>query len=98
MMRTLLWKLRWQARRISDPFMSRCRVCGGRENVVSFDPRGLWAYPTRRTWCPDHCPGHDYVYSRWDGHYCNNCGDLPDLQWYDDRAQDAAEFEAEAAR
>lgn len=24
--------------------------------------------------CPDHCPDHDYVYDRWDGHLCKNCG------------------------
>lgn len=94
MIAALPWKLRWQLRRLSDPFMSRCRVCGSRADVISFDPRGLWAYPFRRTWCPQHCPDHDYIYSRYDGHYCNNCGQQPDDQWYCDGVIDMAEAEA----
>lgn len=54
--------------RVRDRLMSRCRVCRCSTDVISYDPRGLWAYPFRRTWCPDH----DYVYGRYDGHYCNH--------------------------
>jgi hypothetical protein len=65
--------------------MSRCRVCGSRADVIMYDPRGLWAYFFRQTWCPPHCPDHDYIYSRGDGHYCNNCGQQPDYDWHADR-------------
>lgn len=65
--------------------MSRCRVCGGRAEVIMYDPRGLWAYFFRTTYCPDHCPDHDYVYDRYEGRYCNNCGASPDPDWYSDR-------------
>jgi hypothetical protein len=63
--------------------MSRCRVCGSSENVIIFDPRCLWAYFFRQTWCPPHCPDHDYRYSRYDGHYCDNCGQEPPFDWFD---------------
>lgn len=81
-------------RAIQNRCMSRCRVCGSSEDVVSYDPRGLWAYPFRRTYCPAHCPDHDYIYSRWDGHYCNNCGQSPNEQWHCDRADAMTELEA----
>lgn len=84
-------------RRIGDRLMSRCRVCGSSKDVISFDPRGMWAYFWRRTWCPDHCPDHEYVYCRYDGHYCGNCGQEPDAEWYADRAIDMAEAEARSA-
>lgn len=90
MLRGIVWWLRF---RFSDPLMSRCRVCGSSKDVIQYDPRGLWAYPLRRTWCPAHCPDHDYVYSRWEGHYCNNCGEQPDVEWYCDRAQAMHEAE-----
>jgi len=90
--------LRYKLRAITDPYMSRCRVCGSGKDVISFDPRGLWAYPVRNTVCPAHCPDHDYVYCRYDGHYCNNCGQSPGDDWYADRAMDAAETEARAWR
>jgi len=78
--------------------MSRCRVCGSSKDVAMYDPRGLWAYPIRKTWCPAHCPDHDYIYCRSEGHYCGNCGQQPDAQWYDDRAAAMAEAEAESFR
>jgi hypothetical protein len=64
-------------------YMSRCRSCGSAGEVISYDPRGLWAYLFRRTYCPAHCPDHDYEYSRYDGHYCINCGQAPDPDWHD---------------
>ena len=67
---------------ITSRWMSRCRTCGSSDEVISYDPRGLWAYPIRTTYCPEHCPDHDYVYSRYDGHYCNNCGQQPPLDWH----------------
>jgi hypothetical protein len=70
-------------RQLTSNLMSRCRVCGSSKDVISYDPRGLWAYFFRRTWCPMHCPDHDY--QRWpDGTYCNNCGDLPPVDWWMD--------------
>jgi hypothetical protein len=64
--------------------MSRCRVCGSSRDVALFDPRGLWAYVIRNTYCPEHCPDHEYTYSRYDGHYCSHCGREPDPDWFCD--------------
>uniref|UniRef100_E6VFK6 Uncharacterized protein n=1 Tax=Rhodopseudomonas palustris (strain DX-1) TaxID=652103 RepID=E6VFK6_RHOPX len=72
-------------RRCVAPLMATCRVCGKSDEVAMYDPRGLWAYFVRRTWCPEHCPDHDYVYSPWDGHYCDNCGKEPEPEWFWDR-------------
>lgn len=72
--------------RLSDRLMGSCRVCGKTDDVIMYDPRGLWAYFFRKTYCPAHCPDHDYTYSRYEGHYCNNCGQAPDDDWYHDRA------------
>lgn len=80
----LLRNLRERLDRLTGCLMARCRVCGSRGDVVSFDPRGLWAFFFRQTWCPDHCPDHDYVYSRYDGHYCNNCGQPRPDDYYED--------------
>jgi len=80
-------------KRLSDRLMSRCRVCGSSKDVISYDPRGAWAYLFRKTWCPEHCPDHDYVYDRYEGHYCDKCGQQPDDQWHIDRANDMAEAE-----
>lgn len=68
-LRTKLWIL-------TSNMMSRCRVCGGRKDVVCFDPRGLWAFPIRKTYCPQHCPDHDFAYQR-DHHEwgCEICGE-----------------------
>lgn len=84
-------------KRLSDRLMSRCRVCGSSSDVISYDPRGLWAYLFRKTWCPEHCQDHDYVYSRYDGHYCDKCGQPPDDEWHIDRAASIAEDEARYA-
>lgn len=81
-------------RQLTSKMMSCCRVCGSSADVVMYDPRGLWAYFWRRTVCPKHCPDHDYVYERYEGHYCDNCGEHPDDQWYADRADAMAEAEA----
>lgn len=78
-----LKRLRWRfLGRIEARFMSRCRVCGASADVIQYDPRGMWAYFFRRTWCPEHCPDHDYIYSRYEGHYCNNCGEQPSDEWH----------------
>lgn len=63
--------------------MSKCRVCGSSENVIGFDPRGLWAYFSRKTWCPEHCPDHTYTHHRYEGHLCDNCSQSPPADWYD---------------
>jgi hypothetical protein len=80
-------------RRLADRQMSRCRVCGSSKDVVSYDPRGIWAFFGRRTWCPSHCPDH-YQSLHRDGRYCDNCGLEPDDQWYADQAEHMAELEA----
>lgn len=85
-------------RQLANKLMSRCRACGSSADVISYDPRGLWAYFWRRTYCPDHCPDHDYVYDRYDGHCCDNCGQPATVEWHLDRAEAMAEAEAEAAR
>lgn len=74
---------RWHA--FVNRQMARCRVCGSAADVIQYDPRGIWAFFFRRSWCPAHCPDHDYVYSRYDGHYCDNCGQPPDPEWYEGR-------------
>jgi hypothetical protein len=73
----------WWRGGVARRLMSRCRTCGSSDDVISFDPRGLWAFFLRRTWCPRHCPDHDY--QRWpDGTYCNNCGQEPPWDYYTD--------------
>lgn len=73
---------------LTSNLMSRCRVCGSKDEVIQYDPRGLWAFFFRTTHCPSHCPDHDYVYSRYDGHYCNSCGQPPDAEWHEGRFDD----------
>ncbi len=85
-------------RRLADRLMCRCRVCGSGKDVGIYDPRGLWAFLWRRTWCPAHCPDHDYIYDRWEGHYCGNCGEPPSEEWHSDRALAMAEAEADYGR
>lgn len=80
-------RLRWRIfGGIEARLMSRCRVCGSSADVISYDPRGVWAYFWRSTVCPAHCPDHDYIYSRYEGHYCNHCGEPPSVEWQADRA------------
>jgi len=69
--------------RTKHGLMSRCRVCSSSENVVMYDPRGLWAYPIRDTYCPEHCPEHDYTHERGVGFYCMYCGQEPPYDWHD---------------
>lgn len=71
-------------RHLTNILMSRCRTCGSSADVISYDPRGLWAYPIRTTYCPDHCPDHDYRYEHGAGHYCNNCGQEPPHDYWVD--------------
>lgn len=63
-------------RRLTNRLMSQCRVCGSSRDVVCYDPRGLWAFFWRKTYCPDHCPDHDFTYQRdmreWG---CEICGE-----------------------
>ncbi len=72
----------WWSRRVTDRLMQRCRVCGSGDDVISFDPRGAWAYFWRRTWCPAHCPCHEYIYGKYEGHYCDRCGQAPPPDWH----------------
>lgn len=72
-------------RTISNRLMGRCRVCGSGKDVLMYDSRSLLYYFVRKTYCPEHCPDHDYVYDRYEGHYCNNCGQSPDPDWYAER-------------
>lgn len=75
------WNLTWPLRRRWRQFRSwqstlmlRCRVCGKTDDVMVGDPRGLWAYPWRKTYCPAHCPDHDYEYDRdMRGRCCTIC-------------------------
>lgn len=74
-------RIRWWFHRLQDRYMSRCRVCRSSENVVSYDPRGLWAYPIRKTVCPECCAEHDYN-RHSDGTYCDHCGEEPPHDGY----------------
>lgn len=68
-------------RRLTNKLMGTCCVCKSSADVISYDPRGLWAYFIRNTYCPEHCPDHDYNRYR-DGTYCDNCGQEPPYDWY----------------
>lgn len=72
-----------QLEKIRNKLMSQCRICGSAENVISYDPRWTWAYPIRKTYCPEHCPEHDYNRHR-DGTYCDICGQEPPYDYYED--------------
>lgn len=55
----------------------RCRKCGMADcHVAPEDGSGAI--------CPDCCEDHDYVYDRWDGHYCKHCGDPRPADYYSD--------------
>lgn len=71
--------IRWlsnQLHILTNRLMNRCRVCGSSKDVICYDPRGLWAFPFRNTYCPVHCPDHDFAYQRdhceWG---CEICGE-----------------------
>lgn len=67
----LWWRVRSWWWGLTGRWMGTCRVCGrGNAAVYVYDPRGLWAYPWRRTWCPEHCPEHDYDHDRDRGGWC----------------------------
>lgn len=66
----------------TERLMSRCRVCGSSENVACYDPRGLWAYFFRSTYCPECCPEHDYIREPGEGMRCRHCSEPPDADWY----------------
>lgn len=67
--------IRERYRQLRDAIMARCRVCGSDDEVLCFDPRGLWAYFHRNTYCPKHCPEHDYEYEPYiHGWACKHCG------------------------
>lgn len=75
-------RLQWWWHGLPGLVMGRCRVCGSGKDVVQYDPRGLWAYFGRRTWCPAHCPDHDYEYERGAGFMCRHCGEEPPHDWW----------------
>jgi hypothetical protein len=56
--------------RLTNNLMSRCRVCGSSRDVLGYDPRGLHAFFRRTTYCPQHCPDHDYAYDRGAHEWC----------------------------
>lgn len=69
--------------RLTNSLMSRCRMCGESRDVIAYDPRGLWAFFRRKTYCPKHCPDHDFAYQR-DMHEwgCNICGEPPPADFW----------------
>lgn len=75
-LRGIAYRLRSPLVRLTNNLMSRCRACGSSRDVVCYDPRGLWAFFFRTTWCPAHCPEHDFAYQRdmreWG---CEKCGE-----------------------
>lgn len=79
-----MWKVRGYLYRLTNRLMSRCRVCGSSRDVVSYDPRGLWAFFWRKTYCPDHCPDHDFAHQRDMGMWaCDICGEPAPYDFYD---------------
>lgn len=73
--------LGYRLKRWRDNRMASCRVCGSSKEVIAYDPRGIWAYPIRNTYCPEHCPEHDFN-RHSDGTYCDTCGSEPPYDWY----------------
>jgi hypothetical protein len=76
----LRFKLRWlrwwllDRRRLHEPVDFSCWVCGT-ECASAPDP-------PERAVCPEHCPDHDYRYSREERtHYCYVCGQLQPEDW-----------------
>ena len=69
--------------RLTSDMMGRCKVCNRKEDVICYDPRGLWAYPIRTTVCPTHCEQvygeHDWHHDRYEGWICNHCAIEPPL-------------------
>lgn len=62
--------------RLTNRMMGSCRVCGSSSDVICYDPRGLWAFSWRTTYCPAHCPDHDFSYQRdIRGWACDICGE-----------------------
>lgn len=73
--------------RLRNSLMNRCRVCGSSKDVICYDPRGLWAFFVRKTWCPAHCPEHDFAYDRSEREWrCEHCSESapPDFWAYGD--------------
>ena len=55
----------------------RCSVCGAECDIAPDPPSP--------TFCPKHCPDHDYRYDRSDrSFYCVTCGQQPSPDWFDD--------------
>jgi hypothetical protein len=82
--RLIRHKLRWHT--IQHMLMGKCRVCGAKEEVLCYDPRSILYYFVRKTYCPEHCPDHYYVYERAERHhFCETCGKPADPDWYAER-------------
>lgn len=80
-LRRLWWRIRLHS--VTGVLMARCRACGSSKGVLVFDPRGLWAYFWRNTYCPEHCPDHDFKYDRGMRRWCcEHCSeDAPHDFW-----------------
>lgn len=73
---TRLARLRFWWDRRAAKLMGSCRKCGETKDVICYDPRSLWFYPVRKTYCPDCCPEHEFAYERWERAWCCQvCGD-----------------------
>lgn len=71
----LLAQLRWWWLRKRAKLMGSCRKCGETKDVIAYDPRGLWAYPFRKTYCPSCCPEHEFEHDRDMGWCCKTCSE-----------------------
>lgn len=76
--------LRSPLHRLTNSLMGRCRSCGGSRDVLCYDSRGLWAFFWRKTYCPQHCPDHDFEYQRDMGEWaCDVCGEPAPFDYHD---------------
>lgn len=79
--RWILWLMGWPG---CTP--GWCTVC--------WDDDGAICYPDAPslTYCPAHCPEHDYQHEPGEGRMCVTCGDRPSPDYYDGWFDDAHEW------
>ena len=74
--RRFLWRAEDQFKRwIYDN--SKCSVCKQPSDCYPF----VWVH---RSYCPEHCPGHEFEHERGIGWNCKTCGEPAPIDFYND--------------